>query len=157
MQHCERCLAFVKKGKLASKIDLSRSFVKIDGILHLGFNRSEVCPTLSNYAPDTIIFAGNGAVEIAGGGDCWNILKGRMKEEGLLGTGKYQEGQDVLTWLAAQHYLFNSTVNPAPALKYITDIKTRIIRELQSYETLQGKCSVMHASNITLFPFQGKS
>jgi len=156
MQHCEHCLAFVKKGKLASKIDLSRSFVKIDGILHLGFNRSEVCPILSNYAPDTIIFAGNGAVEIAGGADCWNILKGKMKEEGLLGAGKYQEGQDVLTWLAAQHYLFNSTVNSAPALKYITDIKTRIIRELQSYETLPREMFCHACIKHHVIPISGK-
>ena len=86
MHHCEHCLAFVKKGKLASTIDLSRSFVKIDGTLHLGFNRSEVFPILSNYAPDTIIFAGNRAVQISGGGNCWNILKDKMTEKGLLGN-----------------------------------------------------------------------
>lgn len=146
MQHCDHCLAFVKKSNLASKIDLSRSFVKIDGMLHLGFNRSEVCPILSKYVPDTIILAGNGAVEIASGGNCWNVLKDKMKEEGLLGDGKYQEGEDALTWLAAQHDFFNSTINSAPALKFITDIKARIIRTLQSCETLPRK---MHCHACT--------
>lgn len=135
MQHCEHCLAFVKKGKLASKIDLSRSFTKIANKLHLGFNRAVVCPTLSAFVPDTIIFAGNGAVEIAGGGDCWDVLKDKMKEEGLLGDGKYQNGQDALTWLAAQHDFFSNTANPIRELQFITDIKVRIIQALLPYET----------------------
>lgn len=156
MHHCEHCLAFVKKGKLASKIDLSRSFVKIDGILHLGFNRSEVCPILSNYAPDTIIFAGNGAVEINGGGDCWNILKGKMREEELLGDGKYQEGEDALTWLAAQHDFFNSTVNPAPSLRFITDIKVRIIQALQSCETSPREMYCHPCTKHHAVPVSGK-
>lgn len=135
MQHCDHCLAFVKKTKLASKIDLSRSFTKIGNKLHLGFNNPLACPVLPAYRPDTIILAGNGAVEIVGGGNCWDVLKDKMKEEGLLGEGKYQEGEDALTWLAAYHDFFNRTVNPAPELKFITDKKVRIIQALQSCET----------------------
>lgn len=135
MEHCEHCLAFVKRSNMASKIDLSRSFTKIEGMLHLGFSNSEVCPILSKYSPKTIILAGNGAVEIADGGNCWDVLKEKMKEEGLLGEGKYQMEEDALTWLAAQYDLFSRTVNADSALECFAGIKTRIIRALQPHET----------------------
>lgn len=65
MQHCEHCLASIKKSKLASKLDLSRSFTKIGNRLHLGIDRKTVCPVLTRYIPRTIVLAGNGAVKKA--------------------------------------------------------------------------------------------
>lgn len=136
IEHCDHCLSFLKKDKLAPKIDLSRSFTKIDNKLHLGFSNAQVCPILSSYKPGTTILAGNGAVEIADGGDCWNILKTQMRYEGLMGDGKFQEGEDALTWLAAYHDFFNRTINPSSELKLITEKKVKIIQSLQSYETV---------------------
>ncbi|MES2345837.1 MAG: hypothetical protein V4494_07875 [Chlamydiota bacterium] len=126
----------MKKTNFASSIDLSRSFTKIDSVLHLAFDKPEICPVLSSYVPDTIIYAGNGAVEIVEGRDCWEILKDKMKEAGLLGQGKYQEGEDVLTWLAAQHDFFSKTLKPDSNLKFITDLKVKIIQALEPCETL---------------------
>lgn len=138
MRHCEHCLAFIKKGKLASKIDLSMSFTKINGVLHLGFNRPQVCPTLASYIPDTVILAGNGAVEMKGGGDCWTILKKELANAGLLGPadeGKYQDELDALTWIAAHCDFFGKTIKPEAAQKLILGIKTKVIRSLHHCPT----------------------
>jgi hypothetical protein len=135
MQLCNHCLTIIEKFNSASKIDLTRSLTKIGGTLHLGLDRPEICPVLSSYVPDTIILAGNGAIEVSGGGDCWEILKDKMEKEGLLGEGRYQKSEDALTWLAAQQDFFSHTSNPSEGLKFVTDIKVKIIQPLQSLVT----------------------
>jgi hypothetical protein len=136
MQHCDHCLALVKKGKLFSKIDLSRSFTQIGNKLHLGFSSSLACPVLAGYRPDTIILAGDGAVEMVDGGSCWKILTTKMEELGLLGPGKYQKGEDGLSWLAAQHDFFGGNSNSAHLFKPIAELKRKIVQSLQSCKTL---------------------
>jgi hypothetical protein len=132
MNTCNACTAFLKN----SNIDLKRSFTKIENKLHLGFNRPIVCPTIAQYVPDTIIFAGNGAVELSDGGDCWQILRDELRAEGLLGGQDYQEDLDALTWLTAQNDFFSKTVNPEYALEHIGSIKKRVISALNKYKTL---------------------
>lgn len=136
MNTCLDCANFLTKTKYASTINLARSFTKINNHLHLGFNRPIVCPTIANYIPDTIIFAGNGAVELSEGGDCWEILKKKLTEEGLLGDFGYQDGLEALTWLAAQNDFFSKTVNPEYAVETIGSIKKRVIQTLEKHKTL---------------------
>ena len=80
MNSCNDCHEFQNKGNNTSKINLQRSFTKINGKLHLGFDSPIVCPTVTDYVPDTIILAGNGAIENKDGEDCWTILKNQMKK-----------------------------------------------------------------------------
>ena len=84
MDTCKDCANFLVKTIYGSKINLERSFTKIDNKLHLGFNRPIVCTTIANYNPDTIIFAGNGAVELYDGGDCWEILKNELTKRRII-------------------------------------------------------------------------
>jgi hypothetical protein len=156
MHPCDYCHYFVKEYKPASKIDLTRSLTKIEGTLHLGLNRQEICPVLSSYVPDTIIFAGDGAIEVAGGGGCWEILTYKMKREGLLGEGQYQKPEDVLTWLAAQHDFFSHTVNSTEGLKLVADKKVKIIQGLQSVETIPRQLYCHSCSKYHDVPLSGK-
>jgi len=127
MDTCPACANFLKK----SKIHLEKSFTKIGNKLHLGFNRPIVCPTIAQYIPDTIIFAGNGAVEINDGSDCWMVLNKALAVEGLLGGQEgYQDGLEALTWLVAQNDFFSKMVNPEYALEHIGSIKKRVIQVL---------------------------
>src|SRR5260221_135716 len=132
MDTCVDCSNFLRK----SKVDLKRSFTKIGNKLHLGFNRSIVCPSIAQYIPDTIIFAGNGAVELSDGGDCWQVLNTALTVEGLLGNQGYQNGLEALTWLVAQNDFFSKTVNPEYAQEKIGSIKKRVIHALRKYETI---------------------
>ena len=61
-----------------------------------------------------------------------------------------------MTWLAAQHDFFNSTVNPAAALKFITDIKVRIIRTLQTCETIPKEMYCHTCTKYHVVPVSGK-
>jgi hypothetical protein len=135
MQYCEYCFASIKKSKLASKLDLSRSFTKINNKLHLGIDREIVCPVLARYIPRTIVLAGNGAVKLVDGGCCWNILKIGLSKAGLFGSKGYADPLDALTWLAANHDFFNKTISTDPGADLIRRVKKETISALIDHPT----------------------
>jgi len=136
MKICNQCSDWIKRSKYKDKIDLKRSFTKIADTLHLGFDHSIVCKTVTNYIPETIILAGNGAVDVKGEGSCWGTLENKMKSEGLLGPKAYQNPLDALTWLVAHNDFLKSTINNEEPLKKIASIKERIIQTLLECDTL---------------------
>lgn len=146
MKICNLCSEWVKKSKYKNKIDLLRSFTKIADTLHLGFDSPFVCKMVADYMPETIVLAGNGAVEIKGGGSCWTILENKMKSEGLLGPKAYQNPLDALTWLVAQNDFLKSTINHEEPLRTISEIKERIVKTLQQCDTLPREIYCKHCS-----------
>lgn len=62
MKTCTACESSLIKANF--KIDLASSSTKIDGEFHLPFDRKTDCTALTNYLPDVIILAGNGAIEV---------------------------------------------------------------------------------------------
>lgn len=147
MNICNSCAAWLQKGLLRSELSLERSFTKIKGTLHIGFDRADVCTTINDYIPETIILAGDGAVEIEKqGGSCWKLLEKEMRILGLLGPLAYQKDLDGLTWLAAQNDFLRKTVNNERALEPITDLKRKIIKALHGCDTIPRE---MHCHSCT--------
>lgn len=135
MKTCNSCADWLAKGCGAGIVKLETSYTKVGGQLHLGFDDRTVCKSVADYVPETIILAGNGAVEIKGEGDCWKILEQEMREIGLVGEKGYENPLDALTWLAAHYDLFGATINSENSKQWIMEHKQKIIGALNGCET----------------------
>lgn len=135
MKPCGACNSYLIKANLKFQIDLASSSTKINGELHMPFDRKTDCIALTNYSPDVIILAGNGAIEVEDGLNCWDILKNTMNEIGITGPDGYKEPEEGLTWLAANIDFMGRTVNFNEADDPLLQLKKQIVGILQNYET----------------------
>ncbi len=136
MKTCNDCTSWLKKAPPHNQIKLENSFTKINGELHLAFDRSTDCSILANYSPDVIILAGDGAIEVDGDTNCWSILNKAMSNIGIIGPDGYKEPAEGLTWLAANLDFLSRTVNFDESEDPLLQLKAKIVGELCNCNSL---------------------
>lgn len=145
---CKECVNWIKKVNPQHQIIVENSFTKINGKLHLPFGQSTACNVLKAYCPEVIILAGDGAIEIDGNISCWDVLKNKMVEIGIVGTDGYAEAAEGLTWLAANLDFISRTVSFDELGDPLLDLKAKIVGELCSYKSNPRK---MYCSRCNKF------